>query len=248
MTLDPSSLMLIQHDCVKKARQFLQQWIRSDEIATVINLMRHLIRLQLRGDDAIHQCFIRAQELVYRLHHAGEELSETLFNEMVLNGLPQCYEHFVLQESLNPALNFVEIQCRIEESRRQRDDLNEDQFVAMSAKKVSHQIALYTLLMRIISASMQITSVHTKTQCQPSEKFLLAKTYLFTKPFLKIVKPIKIQKVIQKPKNVCLLVTQISKQLICCKTKNQDKKMLPLETLCSAKTIHQVSKTKPTKK
>ena len=155
MTLDASSLMLIRHDCVnskglgdgQKAWQLLQQRFRSDETTKVISLMRQLARLQLREDEAIHQYFIRAQELVTRLHHAGEELSETLFNAMVLNGLPQRYEHFVVQESFNPAENFVELRKRLtnfEESRRQRDDVEEDQHVAMSAKNASHQIGIHS--------------------------------------------------------------------------------------------------------
>ena len=93
MTLDASSLMLIRHDCVnskglgdgQKAWQLLQQRFRSDETTTVISLMRQLDRLQLREDKALLQYFIRAQELVTRLHHAGEEFSETLFTAMVLN-------------------------------------------------------------------------------------------------------------------------------------------------------------------
>ena len=155
MTLDASSLMLIRHDCVnskglgdgQKAWKLLQQRFRSDETTTVINLMRQFARLQLREDEAIHQYFIRAQELVNRLHHAGEEFSETLFNAMVLNGLPQRYEHFVVQESFNPAENFVELRKRLTnfaESRRQRDDFEEDQHVAMSTKNASHQIGIHS--------------------------------------------------------------------------------------------------------
>ena len=154
MTLHASSLMLIRHYFVnskglgdgQKAWQLLQQRFRSDETTTVISLMRQLPRLQLREGEAIQQYFIRAQELVTRLHHAGEEVSETLFNAMVLNGLPQQYEHFVVQESFNPAENFVELRKRLtnfEESRRQRDDMEEDKHVAMSAKNASHQIGIH---------------------------------------------------------------------------------------------------------
>ena len=154
MTLDASSLMLIRHDCVnikgfgdgQKAGRLLPQRFRSDETTTVISLLRQLARLKLREDEAIHQYFIRAQELVTRLHHAGEELSETLFNAMVLNGLPQQYEFFLVQESFNPADNFVEMRKRLtnfEESRKQRDDVEEDRHVAMSAKNASHQIGIH---------------------------------------------------------------------------------------------------------
>ena len=96
MTIDASSLMLIRHYCVnrkgladgQKAWQLLKQRFRSDETTTVISLMRQLARIQLREDETIHQYFIRAQELVSRLQNAGQDLSETLFNAMVWNGLP----------------------------------------------------------------------------------------------------------------------------------------------------------------
>ena len=52
------------------------------------SLMRQLAKLQLRDDKAIHQYFIRAHQLFTCLHYAGEEHSETLFNAMVFNSLP----------------------------------------------------------------------------------------------------------------------------------------------------------------
>ena len=58
--------------------------------------MRKRAKLQLREDEAIHQDFIRAQEKYTRLHHADEEVSETLLSDMVLNRFPQRQEFFVL--------------------------------------------------------------------------------------------------------------------------------------------------------
>ena len=153
MTLDASSLILIRHDCVnskcprdrQKAWRLLQQRFRSDETTTNISLLRQLARLQFREDKAIHQYFSRAQELVTRLHHAGEELFETLHNAMVLNGLPQRHEFFVVQESFNPAAKFKELQkclTNFEESLRQREDVEREQQVVMSAKNASHQIVI----------------------------------------------------------------------------------------------------------
>ena len=155
MTLDASSLILIRHDCVnskclrdgQKAWLLLQQRFRSDETTPIISLMRQLGRLQFREDKAIHQYFIRGQEMVTRLHHAGEEFSETLCNAMVLNGLPQRYKHLVVQESFNPAENFKELRKRLtnfEENHRQRVDVEGDQQVAMSAKNASHQIGIHS--------------------------------------------------------------------------------------------------------
>ena len=45
-----------------------------------------------------------------QLTEAGEKISETLFNALVINGLPEKYEHFVVQQSFNPASNFTELQ------------------------------------------------------------------------------------------------------------------------------------------
>ena len=121
MKLDASSLRLIWQECVngknpddgQKVSQLHHQRFRSDETTTVNSLMKQLARLQLQDDKDIHQFFIRAQELLNRLHHAGEELSETLFRAMVLNGLLQRYEHFVVQESFNLAEKFVELRRRL---------------------------------------------------------------------------------------------------------------------------------------
>ena len=84
MVLDSTSLMLIRHDCVdnkgpggeRKAWVLLQQRFQSDATATVVSLilMRQLARLKLKEDEALHNYFVRAQELSTRLRHAGEHL------------------------------------------------------------------------------------------------------------------------------------------------------------------------------
>ena len=50
-------------------------------------------------------------------------VSETLFNALVLNGLPMRYESFVIQERFHPATNFTELRKRLQnfpESAAQR--------------------------------------------------------------------------------------------------------------------------------
>ena len=147
MVLDSTSLMLIRHDSVdnkglgdvRKAWVLLQQRFRSDETVTVVSVMRQLARLQLQEDEALHNFFIRAPDLSTRLEHAGEHLPEPSLNAMVLNGLPERYEHFVVQESFNPAGSFVELRTRMmnyEESRIHREFVDdEDSHVAMTSKK-----------------------------------------------------------------------------------------------------------------
>ena len=117
MVLDSTSLMLIRHDCVgreglgggHKAWGLLQERFRSNETVTVVSVMRLLALLTLKEDEALHNYFIRAQELSSCLEQARKQLSEPLLNAMVLNGLPERYEHFVVQESFNPAGSFVEL-------------------------------------------------------------------------------------------------------------------------------------------
>ena len=47
--------------------------------------------LQLKEDEALHNSFIRGQELSTHLEQAAEQLSDQLLNAMVLNGLAEGY-------------------------------------------------------------------------------------------------------------------------------------------------------------
>ena len=68
----------------------------------MVTSVAQLARLQLEDSEDLDSFFIRGQELLTRLQEAGEAVSETLFNALVLNGLPMRYESFVIQESFNP--------------------------------------------------------------------------------------------------------------------------------------------------
>ena len=104
MVLDSKILMFIRHDCVdnkglgdgRKAWVLRQQRLRSDETVTVFSVMRQLARLQLKENEALHNYFFRAHKLSTMPEHAEEHLAEPLLNVMVLNGLPERYEHFVV--------------------------------------------------------------------------------------------------------------------------------------------------------
>ena len=131
LTLDETTLMLTRHDCVgddgigdgAKAWKLLQERFQSVETLTVLTLVAQLARLQLEDADDLDSFFIREQELITRLQEAGKAVSETLFNALVLNGLPMRYEIFVIEESFNPATNFTELKKRLQnfhESTAQR--------------------------------------------------------------------------------------------------------------------------------
>ena len=89
-------LILMRHDCVgddgigdkAKAWKLLQERFQSVETPTVVNLVAQIARLQLEDAEDWESFFIRGQELLTRLREAGKAVSETLFNALVLNGLP----------------------------------------------------------------------------------------------------------------------------------------------------------------
>ena len=142
LALDKTSLMYIRHDCLSKdgtgdgakGWRLLQQRYLNVEKPTVVSLVRQLSRLQLGEEEKLHEYFIRSQELISRLTEAGENMTETLFNALVINGLPERYEHFVVQESFNPASTFTELRTRLqnyEDSRKQRKQPEVDSSLAM---------------------------------------------------------------------------------------------------------------------
>ena len=117
LTLDTETLFLMRHDCVEddgigdgaKVWKLLQERFQSMETPTVVTLLAQLALLQIEDAEDLESLFIRGQELLTRLQQAGETVSETLFNALVLNGLPMRYESFFIQESFNPATNFTEL-------------------------------------------------------------------------------------------------------------------------------------------
>ena len=114
LTLDSTSLMLIGHDCVGKdglgdgsrAWNLLNERFKSEESPTVVALVSQIATMQLKPDEALHEHFITAQELMTRLSDAGERISETIF--MVLNGRPERFENFLRRESFNQSTNLTE--------------------------------------------------------------------------------------------------------------------------------------------
>ena len=89
----------------------------------MVTLVAQLARLQLEDTENFDSFFIRGQEWLTRLQEAGESVSETLFNALVLNGLSMRYESFVIQESFNQATKFTELRRRLQsfhESTAQR--------------------------------------------------------------------------------------------------------------------------------
>ena len=103
----------------------------------MVFLVAQLARLQLEDAKDLESFFIRGQELLTNLQEAGEAVLETLFNALVLNGLPMRYVSFVIQESFNPATNFTELRKRLQnfhESTTQRHK-GQSASVALAVKR-----------------------------------------------------------------------------------------------------------------
>ena len=116
VTLDSTVLMTIRHIRVnangmgdgKAAWKSILDRFWSDEVSTVASIVSRLIRLKMSEGEGIQNFFIRAQESYSRLQQAGERSSATIFNALVITGLLENYQHFIVQESVNPSGDYTD--------------------------------------------------------------------------------------------------------------------------------------------
>ena len=114
LVLNNTTLMYIKNDCAgtdgygdrTKAWKLLQEKFCSVERPTVVSLVGQLAKLRLGSEEDLDDYFVRSQGLMTRLSETGEAITDTLFNTLVINGLPDSYEHSVVQESFQPAKTF----------------------------------------------------------------------------------------------------------------------------------------------
>ena len=85
----------------------------SSERPTVVSLVGQLAKLFLGPTEKLDEYFGKSQELMTRLTDAGEVVSDTLFDALVIKGLPEEYEHLVVQGSLQTATTFQELTTRL---------------------------------------------------------------------------------------------------------------------------------------
>ena len=135
----------MRHDSVEddgigdeaKAWNFFQERFQSVETTVVVTLVAQLAQLELKNSEDLDGFFIRGQEFFTRLQEAGEAFSETLFNALVINGLPMRYENFVVQKCFKPASIFTEVSKRLQnfhESTAQRSN-GQSGSVALAMKR-----------------------------------------------------------------------------------------------------------------
>ena len=189
MVLGSTSLMLVRYNCVdnrglgdgRKTRVFLSAKFWSDETLSVVRIIQQLARLKLKEDEALHSYFIRAQYLTTRPKYAGEHLSEPLLNAMVLNGLPESYEHFVVRGSFNLAGSFTELRTRLlnyGESRKHAEAVGgADSHVAIASRKTRPKhisSSMYNASPMSSSGQVKLFCCgmkgHIKTECYEKDK------------------------------------------------------------------------------
>ncbi|XP_063727131.1 uncharacterized protein LOC134854706 [Symsagittifera roscoffensis] len=96
LPLNNTTLMYIKNNCVgtdgygdgTKAGKLLQKKFCSVERPTVASLVDQLAKLRLGSEEDLDEYFVRSQELMTRLSEAGEAITDTLFNALAINGLP----------------------------------------------------------------------------------------------------------------------------------------------------------------
>ena len=106
--------MFTKNDCVgkygygngTKAWKLLQEKFCSVERLTVVSLVGQLVKLRLGSEEDLDDYFVRSQELMTLLSEAGETITDTLFNDLVINGLPDSYGHFWCKRAFNQPRRF----------------------------------------------------------------------------------------------------------------------------------------------
>ena len=73
----------------------------------MVSLVGQLAKLRPGSEEDLDNYFVRSQELMTRLSEGGETITDRLFNDLVINGLPDSYEIF------QPAKTFPELRTRL---------------------------------------------------------------------------------------------------------------------------------------
>ena len=104
-------------------------------------IMAQLSQLKM-GSETMPEYLIRGQELATRVRQSGEQLSDSLFNTMVLNGLPAQFRQFVIQESFEPSADFAKLRERLENyADAQSTGREEHHHIAMSSNHPSPSVS-----------------------------------------------------------------------------------------------------------
>ena len=92
--LDRKTLMLIRCDKPNgtAAWNTLGKYYRSTERPRIQKTLTKLTSLRMKSEEALADYFCRAEELQLDLREAGENVSDTMFIAMIMQGLPQEYE------------------------------------------------------------------------------------------------------------------------------------------------------------
>ena len=89
--LDRKTLMLIRCDKPNgtAAWSTLAKYYRSTERPRIQNTLTKLTSLRMKSEEVLADYFCRAEELQLDLREAGENVSDTMFIAMIMQGLPQ---------------------------------------------------------------------------------------------------------------------------------------------------------------
>ena len=74
-------------------------------------------KLHLKSEEDLDDYYDRTHELRTRLSEAGEAITDRLFNALVINGLHDSYELYVVQRVFNQSQGFLRAENEVEELR-----------------------------------------------------------------------------------------------------------------------------------
>ena len=78
-----------------------------------VSLLCQLTKLRLGSKEDLDDYFVRSQGLMTRLSEVGEAITGTLFNALVIIGMSDNYEHFLMQDHFQPAKAFPQLRKRL---------------------------------------------------------------------------------------------------------------------------------------
>ena len=120
--LDAETLMFVRHDCKlsdgsgngAKAWAMICERFSSKEKPAVMAIASQLTNLRLSTDETVSSYLLRSQELISQLRNAGEDMSDSLVNSFILQGLPSDFESFVTMEGFNVSSSSMDLRYRLQ--------------------------------------------------------------------------------------------------------------------------------------